>query len=50
MLRSLQTSKRRNPLHRDDAIADLMFLERALEERFAYLTANAVDHSALRSL
>ncbi|MFA5552844.1 MAG: S41 family peptidase [Trueperaceae bacterium] len=34
-------------MHRDDAIADLMFLERALEERFAYLTANAVDHSAL---
>lgn len=34
-------------MQRDDAIADLVFLERALEERFAYLRASTVDHSAL---
>ncbi|HZW27066.1 MAG TPA: S41 family peptidase [Trueperaceae bacterium] len=34
-------------MQRADAIADLAFLERALEERFAYLKTTAVDHTAL---
>lgn len=34
-------------MNRDDAIADIAFLERALEERFSYLKTNGVDHAAL---
>lgn len=34
-------------MQRVDAIADLVFLETALKERFAYLKANAVDYAGL---
>lgn len=34
-------------LQQVDALTDLAFLEEALEERFAYLKTNEVDHKAL---
>jgi hypothetical protein len=34
-------------LLRDDALVDLVYLERAPDERFAYLRANSVDHRSL---
>src|SRR5690606_26584914 len=47
MLASGSSHHRRRTLLRTDAVADLATLQRALEERFAYLKTNDVDHEAL---